>query len=112
VAGEVQQQQVLASAIGEEALHLLGDRPGRLVDENAGVEAADLGVLERFGENGGVAGRGAQRAQGRVVVGAVRDNERTASTGRPTTSPTDRPEGSEPPSLVARLSLAIAQASP
>jgi hypothetical protein len=79
VAGEVQEQQVVAAAVGEEGRDLAAQHRLGLVDRQLDREVADLRVVEDARERLRVAGRGPEAAQLLVAVGAVRDDERVAA---------------------------------
>jgi hypothetical protein len=81
VAGEVEEQQVVAPRVAEEALDLLLEVLGRPVDQPADLELADRAVLEHRGERVDVAGRRAQPGQPGIGVGAGRDQQRAAAAG-------------------------------
>ena len=79
VAGEVQEQQVVARALGEERGDPAAQRGLRLVDSEVDLEVADLGVVQHARERLGVGRRRAQAAQLRVVVAATGDDQSEAA---------------------------------
>ena len=79
VAGEVQEQQVVAPAVREERRDLAAQDGLGLVDRQLDREVADRRVVEDPGQLLGIAGRGAQPTQLLVAVRAVRDDERVAA---------------------------------
>ncbi len=76
VAGEVEQEQVVAVAIGEEVLDPLADHRRALVHDRVDIEAADRRVAQHPGQRVDVLDRRPQPAQLRVVVGGCRDQQR------------------------------------
>ena len=76
VAGEVDQEQIVKVAVGEEAFDLLTDHPRRLIEQSVHVEPADGGVAQYPGERVDVVDRCPQPAQLRVVIVGGRDQQR------------------------------------
>ena len=66
MAREVQEQEVVGPAVGEEFLDVLPDDVLGLVEQRAHVEIADLGIPEHPGQRFGIVGRGAQPAKPRA----------------------------------------------
>jgi hypothetical protein len=82
MAGEVQQQQIVPVAIGEERGDAPPDRALVGVQEQPHVEAADRGIAQHPGERLGVVARRPQLGQLGIVVPGVGDHQCLAYTGR------------------------------
>src|SRR6266542_368304 len=84
VPGEVQQQQVVPVATGEERRDAAADGALVRVGEELDVEAADRRGAEHAGQCVGIVVRGAQLRQGGIVVVGVGDDQCPAHAGQGT----------------------------